>query len=244
MRTPQEHIRTAMLVGEDALTRYRAARVAVFGVGGVGGYVCEGLARAGIGALDLFDHDTVSLSNINRQIIALHSTVGQNKVDVMAARIADINPDCCVGRYPIFYLPENADEIDLSRYDYIVDAIDTVSAKIELAVRAHTLGIPIIASMGTGNKLDPFAFRIADISKTDTCPLAKVMRRELRARGIHHMKVLFSKELPRRPISLDGSAEENRGGKVSPASIATVPSVAGLMIANQILCDLAAIYQT
>ena len=238
MRTPQEHIRTAMLVGEDALTRYRAARVAVFGVGGVGGYVCEGLARAGIGALDLFDHDTVSLSNINRQIIALHSTVGQNKVDVMAARIADINPDCCVGRYPIFYLPENADEIDLSRYDYIVDAIDTVSAKIELAVRAHTLGIPIIASMGTGNKLDPFAFRIADISKTDTCPLAKVMRRELRARGIHHMKVLFSKELPRKPIALEGSAQENRGGKISPASIATIPSVAGLMIANEILRDL------
>ena len=241
MRTPQEHIRTAMLVGEDALTRYRAARVAVFGVGGVGGYVCEGLARAGIGALDLFDHDTVSLSNINRQIIALHSTVGQNKVDVMAARIADINPDCCVGRYPIFYLPENADEIDLSRYDYIVDAIDTVSAKIELAVRAHTLGIPIIASMGTGNKLDPSAFRIADISKTDTCPLAKVMRRELRARGIHHMKVLFSKELPRKPIALEGSAQENRGGKISPASIATIPSVAGLMIANEILRDLGAV---
>jgi tRNA A37 threonylcarbamoyladenosine dehydratase len=230
-----------MLVGEDALTRYRAARVAVFGVGGVGGYVCEGLARAGIGALDLFDHDTVSLSNINRQIIALHSTVGQNKVDVMAARIADINPDCCVGRYPIFYLPENADEIDLSRYDYIVDAIDTVSAKIELAVRAHTLGIPIIASMGTGNKLDPFAFRIADISKTDTCPLAKVMRRELRARGIHHMKVLFSKELPRKPIALEGSAQENRGGKISHASIATIPSVAGLMIANEILRDLGAV---
>ena len=230
-----------MLVGEDALTRYRAARVAVFGVGGVGGYVCEGLARAGIGALDLFDHDTVSLSNINRQIIALHSTVGQNKVDVMAARIADIHPDCCVGRYPIFYLPENADEIDLSRYDYIVDAIDTVSAKIELAVRAHTLGIPIIASMGTGNKLDPFAFRIADISKTDTCPLAKVMRRELRARGIHHMKVLFSKELPRKPIALEGSAQENRGGKISPASIATIPSVAGLMIANEILRDLGAV---
>ena len=182
MSIPQEHIRTAMLVGEDALTRYRAARVAVFGVGGVGGYVCEGLARAGIGALDLFDHDTVSLSNINRQIIALHSTVGQNKVDVMAARIADINPDCRVGTYPIFYLPENADRIDLSGYDYIVDAIDTVSAKIELAVRAHALGVPIIASMGTGNKLDPFAFRIADIAKTDTCPLAKVMRRELRAR--------------------------------------------------------------
>lgn len=241
MRTPQEHIRTAMLVGEDALTRYRAARVAVFGVGGVGGYVCEGLARAGIGALDLFDHDTVSLSNINRQIIALHSTVGQNKVDVMAARIADINPDCCVGRYPIFYLPENADEIDLSRYDYIVDAIDTVSAKLELAIRAHTLGIPIIASMGTGNKLDPFAFRIADISKTDTCPLAKVMRRELRARGIHHMKVLFSKELPRKPIALEGSAQENRGGKISPASIATIPSVAGLMIANEILRDLGAV---
>ena len=231
--------RTAMLVGEDALHQYRTARVAVFGVGGVGGYVCEGLARAGIGALDLFDHDTVSLSNINRQIIALHSTVGRLKVDVMAERIADIAPDCQVRTYPIFYLPENADEIDLSQYDYIVDAIDTVSAKLELAVRAKALGVPIIASMGTGNKLDPSAFRIADIAKTDTCPLAKVMRRELRARGINHMKVLFSKELPRRPIPLEGSAEENRGGKISPASIATVPSVAGLMIANEILCDLA-----
>ena len=238
MSISQEYIRTAMLVGEEALNRYRNARVAVFGVGGVGGYVCEGLARAGIGALDLFDHDTVSLSNINRQIIALHSTVGQKKVDVMAARIADINPDCCVRTYPIFYLPENADEIDLSQYDYIVDAIDTVSAKIELAVRAHALGVPIIASMGTGNKLDPFAFRIADIAKTDTCPLAKVMRRELRARGIAHMKVLFSKELPRKPIALAGSEEENRGGKISPASIATIPSVAGLMIANEILREL------
>ena len=240
MRIPHEQIRTAMLVGEDALNQYRTARVAVFGVGGVGGYVCEGLARAGIGALDLFDHDTVSLSNINRQIIALHSTVGRNKVDVMRERIADIAPDCQVKTYPIFYLPENADEIDLSQYDYIVDAIDTVSAKIELAVRAHALGVPIIASMGTGNKLDPFAFRIADISKTDTCPLAKVMRRELRVRGINHMKVLFSKELPRKPILLEGSEEENRGGKVSPASIATIPSVAGLMIANEILIDLAA----
>ena len=239
MTIQKEQIRTAMLVGEEAMSKFRSSRVAVFGVGGVGGYVCEGLARAGVGALDLFDHDTVSLSNINRQIIALHSTVGRLKVEVMAERIADIAPDCQVKTYPIFYLPENADEIDLSQYDYIVDAIDTVSAKLELAVRAKALGVPIIASMGTGNKLDPFAFRIADISKTDTCPLAKVMRRELRARGIHHMKVLFSKELPRRPISLEGSAEENRGGKVSPASIATVPSVAGLMIANEILSDLA-----
>ena len=241
MSIPQEHIRTAMLVGEEALKRYMGARVAVFGVGGVGGYVCEALARAGVGALDLFDHDTVSLSNINRQIIALHSTVGRRKVEVMAERIADINPDCRVGVYPIFYLPENADEIDLSRYDYIVDAIDTVSAKIELAVRAHALGVPIIASMGTGNKLDPSAFRIADISKTDTCPLAKVMRRELRARGINHMKVLFSKELPRKPILLEGAIDENRPGKVSPASISAIPSVAGLMIAAEILRDLAEI---
>lgn len=238
MSIPQEHIRTAMLVGEETLNRFQNARVAVFGVGGVGGYVCEALARAGVGALDLFDHDTVSLSNINRQIIALHSTVGQSKVDVMAQRIADINPDCKVGKYPVFYTPACADEFDLSGYDYIVDAIDTVSAKIELAVRAHALNIPIIASMGTGNKLDPFAFRIADISKTDTCPLAKVMRRELRARGINHMKVLFSKELPRKPLALEGAENENRPGKVSPASIATIPSVAGLMIANEILRDL------
>jgi len=240
MSIPQEHIRTAMLVGEAALCQYRGARVAIFGVGGVGGYVCEALARAGVGALDLFDHDTVSLSNINRQIIALHSTVGRRKVDVMAERIVDINPDCHVSTYPVFYLPENADEIDLSCYDYIVDAIDTVSAKIELAVRAHALNVPIIASMGTGNKLDPFAFRITDISKTDTCPLAKVMRRELRARGIQHMKVLFSKELPRKPLVLDGAENEDRPGKISPASIATIPSVAGLMIASEILKDLMA----
>ena len=239
MSIPQEHIRTVMLVGEDAWKAYQSARVAVFGVGGVGGYVCEALARAGIGAIDLFDHDTVSLSNINRQIIALHSTVGRKKVEVMAERIADINPDCRVGIHPVFYLPENADEIDLSQYDYIVDAIDTVSAKIELAVRAQALGVPIIASMGTGNKLDPFAFRIADISKTDTCPLAKVMRRELRQRGILHMKVLFSKELPRRPILPDGAAAEDRPGKVSPASISAIPSVAGLMISAEILKDLA-----
>ena len=239
MSIPQEHIRTAMLVGEEALKKYQGARVAVFGVGGVGGYVCEALARAGVGAIDLFDHDTVSLSNINRQIIALHSTVGRRKVDVMAERIADINPACQVGAYPVFYLPENADEIDLSVYDYIVDAIDTVSAKIELAVRAHALGVPMIASMGTGNKLDPSAFRIADISKTDTCPLAKVMRRELRARGINHMKVLFSKELPRKPIMVEGAVDENRPGKVSPASISAIPSVAGLMIAAEILKDLA-----
>lgn len=237
----QEHIRTAMLVGEEALNRYQKARVAIFGVGGVGGYVCEALARAGIGALDLFDHDTVSLSNINRQIIALHSTVGRNKVDVMAERIADINPDCRVGAYPVFYTPACADEFDLSGYDYIVDAIDTVNAKLELAVRAHALQVPIIAAMGAGNKLDPFAFRIADISKTDTCPLAKVMRRELRARGITHMKVLFSRELPRKPLMLDGAEEENRPGKVSPASISTIPSVAGLMIASEILKDLAAV---
>ncbi len=238
MSVRQENIRTAMLVGEEAVERFRTARVAVFGVGGVGGYVCEALARAGVGALDLFDHDTVSLSNINRQIIALHSTVGRLKVEVMAERIADINPDCRVGTYPIFYLPETAEGIDLSCYDYIVDAIDTVAAKIDLAVRAHELHIPIIAAMGAGNKLDPFAFRIADIAKTDTCPLAKVMRRELRVRGVNHMKVLFSRELPRKPLSLEGAGED-RPGKVSPASISTVPSVAGLMIASEILRDLA-----
>jgi tRNA A37 threonylcarbamoyladenosine dehydratase len=231
--------RTRALLGDDGVNRLNSAHVAVFGLGGVGGHLCEALARAGVGELTVIDGDTVSASNVNRQIIATQDTVGRPKAEVMAERILSINPECKVHAVNLFYLPENADEIDLSQYDYIVDAIDTVSAKLELAVRAKALGVPIIASMGTGNKLDPFAFRIADISKTDTCPLAKVMRRELRARGIHHMKVLFSKELPRRPISLEGSAEENRGGKVSPASIATVPSVAGLMIANEILCDLA-----
>ena len=190
----EEELRTAMVLGCTAVERLKNAHVAVFGIGGVGGALCEALARAGIGNLDLFDNDCVSLSNINRQIIALHSTVGKPKVDVMKQRILDINPDCKVRTFCTFYLPENADNYPLNEYDYIADAIDTVSAKLELAMRAKQANIPIIASMGTGNKLDPTRFEVTDISKTHGCPLARVMRRELKARGITRYKVVFSPE--------------------------------------------------
>ena len=240
MKREELYQRTECLLGKDGMERLYGAHVLVFGVGGVGSYAVEALARSGIGALTVVDADVVSLSNINRQLVADASTVGRNKVEVARERILAVNPECRVTARKMLYLPESNGEFDFSSYDYIIDAIDNVSAKLSLVCEAARAGPPIISAMGTGNKLDPFAFRIADISKTDTCPLAKVMRRELRARGINHMKVLFSKELPRKPILLEGSEEENRGGKVSPASIATIPSVAGLMIANEILIDLAA----
>lgn len=229
----EQHSRTAALIGTAALDRLNQARVAVFGIGGVGGYVAEALARAGVGALDLIDGDTVSLSNVNRQIIALHSTVGRPKVDVMAERIRDINPDCAVRTYPCFYLPETADAFDLSLYDYIADAVDTVSAKLELAVRATALGTPIISAMGAGNKLDPCAFEVADISKTSVCPLARAMRVELRRRGIRHLKVVYSKEEP----VTSGTAEE-AAPRRTPASISFVPGAMGLIMAGQIIRDL------
>ncbi len=227
--------RTSLLLGEAATERLANARVALFGVGGVGGYVAEALARAGIGAIDLIDNDTVSLSNLNRQIIALHSTVGRLKVEVMAERIHDINPDCTVRTYPVFYLPETADAFDFSAYDYIADAVDTVSAKIDLALRAHTAGVPIIAAMGAGNKLDAAAFEVADLSKTTVCPLARVMRVELRRRGIHHMKVVYSKEEPLPPAE---STLDVTAGKRSPGSVSYVPGTAGLILAGEIIKDL------
>ena len=223
----QQHSRTVSLIGADSLATLARARVAVFGIGGVGGYVAEALARAGVGALDLIDSDTVSPSNINRQIIALHSTVGQYKVDAMAARIHDINPACTVRTYPCFYLPKTADDFDLSAFDYIADAVDTVSAKLELAVRARETGTPIISAMGAGNKLDPTAFEVADISKTSVCPLARVMRLELRKRGVHHLKVVYSKEPP---VRQDTSR--------TPASISFVPGAMGLVMASHIVKDL------
>ena len=174
MSPGEECSRTAYVLGEDAIEKLSGARVAVFGVGGVGGYVCESLARSGVGSINIFDRDTVSLSNINRQIIALHSTLGRSKVEVMRERILDINPDCTVNAYEVFYLPENADEYDLSKYDYIVDAVDTVSAKLEIISRAKALGVKVISAMGAGNKTDPTAFRVADIQKTEGCPLARV----------------------------------------------------------------------
>ena len=227
----EEFSRTAAVIGEDGLEKLAKSRVAVFGIGGVGGYVCESLARSGVGAIDLFDMDTVSPTNINRQIIALHSTVGRYKTEVMRERILDINPECTVTEHRVFYMPENADEYDLSRYDFIVDAIDTVTAKIELAVRATSLSIPFVACMGTGNKLDVSKLRVEDISKTTVCPLARVMRRELRLRGINHLPVLYSTEIP-----LASGTDEN--GKKVPASTAFVPAAAGLMIGAYVVKEL------
>ena len=213
------------------MEKLKNARVAVFGIGGVGGYVAEALARSGIGALDLIDKDDVSVTNINRQIVALHSTVGRPKTEVMRERIFDINPDCTVIEHKIFYLPDNADNLDLSVYDFVVDAIDTVSAKLELAARTKALGVPFIACLGTGNKVDPSKLRISDISKTSVCPLAKVMRRELRARGINHVTVLWSDEIPIK-------SKITEDGKPVPASTAFVPSTAGLMIASHVVREL------
>ncbi len=223
--------RTRALLGDEAMEKLNNSRVAVFGVGGVGGYVVEALARSGVGGIDVFDKDTVSVSNINRQIIATQDTVGMAKVDVVKARVMAINPQCKVNTHQVFYLPENADDYDFSEYDYIVDAIDTVTAKLEIIVRADKCGIPVISSMGTGNKLDPTRLEVADISKTEVCPLARVMRRELRAGGIKHLKVVYSKEEP-----IKSGIEEN--GKPVPGSVAFVPSVAGLIIAGEVVKDL------
>ena len=237
MSCKEEQRRTAMLLGCEGVCRLEKARVAVFGVGGVGGYACEALARAGVGALDLFDMDTVSLSNINRQIVALHSTVGRYKTEVMAERIKDINPDCAVTVHNVFYLPENAEKFPLEGYDYMVDAVDTVAAKIELALRAKAAGVPLISAMGAGNKLDPTRFAVTDISKTAGCPLARVMRRELKIRGISHLKVVYSTE-PAAPLAADAPVEEKTPGKRAPGSLSFVPSVAGLILAGEVIKDL------
>lgn len=231
----EELRRSAMLFGADAIEKLRNSRVIVFGVGGVGGHVCEALARSGVGSIDLVDSDRVSLSNINRQIIALHSTVGRFKTEVMAERIADIDPSCKVRVFNTFYLPENADDIDLSEYDFIVDAIDTVSSKIVLAQKAQELGVSIISSMGTGNKVCPEMLRIADIYKTSVCPLARVMRRELKARGIKKLTVLYSEEEPIKPSTQFVEENEKR---IPPASCSFVPSSAGLLIASHVIKSL------
>lgn len=228
----EELSRTEMLLGADAVERLKNKRVIVFGVGGVGGYACEALARTGVGQIDLVDNDTVSLSNINRQIIALHSTVGRPKVDVMKERIFDINPNIKVNAYNRFFTPESSAEFDFSQYDYVVDAIDTVKGKIELCVLCKECGTPIISSMGAGNKLDPCGFKVSDIYKTAVCPLARVMRTELKKRGIKKLKVVYSEELP----VVKGEAE---GGKRIPASCAFVPSAVGLIIASEVIRDLA-----
>ena len=224
--------RTALLIEKRGIERLSATRVAVFGVGGVGGYVVEALVRAGVGALDLFDPDTVSLTNLNRQIIALRSTVGQYKTDVAAARASDINPDVKIQTHHMFYLPENADEVDLSAYDYIVDAVDTVAAKMELIRRSKAAGVPILSCMGTGNKLDPTRFRVSDIEKTSVCPLARTVRGLCRKEGIKKVKVLWSSEPP---VKATLPAEH---GRHAPGSISFVPAAAGLVIAAEIVKDL------
>lgn len=230
--------RTRILLGAPALEKLARSRVAVFGVGGVGGYTVEALARSGIGSLDLIDNDTVSLTNINRQIIALQSTVGRLKTEVAAERARDINPDIKVCTHEIFYSPDTSGSINLSQFDYIVDAIDSVSGKIELAVQAKAAGVPIISSMGAGNKLDPTAFEVSDIFKTSVCPLARVMRYELKKRGIKRLKVVYSKETPLTPIADEEVLTECKGRRSVPGSTAFVPSVVGLIIASEVIKDL------
>ena len=234
----EQFSRTGMLLGEAALERLQNARVAVFGIGGVGGYTVEALARSGIGQLDLIDSDTVSVSNINRQILAAHSTVGMLKVEAAKNRILDINPDCIVRTYPCFYNRETADQFDFTQYDYIVDAIDTVTGKLALVEQATAAGTPIICCMGTGNKLDAAAFEVTDISKTSMCPLARVMRRELGKRGIKHLKVVYSKEEALSPTGWEEEAAA-LGKRQIPGSVAFVPGTAGLILAGEVIQDIA-----
>ncbi len=248
--------RTQLLYGEDAMARLRAARVAVFGIGGVGGYVVEALVRSGIGALDLIDDDKVCLTNMNRQIIATRKTVGKYKVDVAEERIHDINPDCQVKTYKTFYLPETKDQFDFRQYSYVVDAIDTVSGKLALIEQAKEAGVPVISSMGAGNKVNPSLFEVADIYDTSICPLAKVMRRECRKRGIESLKVVYSKEKPIRPledmsiscrqhcICPPGTVRKCTERRDIPGSTAFVPSVVGLIIAGEVINDIAAVERT
>ena len=234
-----ELLRTAMLLGEEAVDKLQKARVAVFGIGGVGGYTLEALARAGVGQLDLIDSDTVSRSNINRQILATQSTVGMPKVEAGKRRVLDISPDCVVRTWEVFYTPETADQFDFTQYDYIVDAIDTVTGKLQLIQRAHECGTPIISCMGTGNKLDASAFEVSDISKTTMCPLARIVRKELGKRGIKHLKVVYSKE---EALSPTGWEEEAKalGKRQIPGSVSFVPGAAGLILAGEVIKDLAA----
>ena len=234
----EEFFRTAMLLGEEAIDRLQKARVAVFGLGGVGGYTVEALARAGIGALDLIDNDDVSRSNINRQILATHSTVGLPKVEAAKRRVLDINPEAKVICHQVFYNAETASQFDFTQYDYIVDAIDTVTGKLALVEQAVAAGTPIICCMGTGNKLDPSRFEVSDISKTTMCPLARIMRKELGKRGIKHLKVVYSKEEAMTPVGWEEEAAAI-GKRQIPGSISFVPGAAGLILAGEVIKDIA-----
>ena len=235
--------RTELLIGQDGMQKLSKSRVAVFGVGGVGGFVCEALVRSGIGEFDIIDSDTVSVTNINRQIIATTKTVGKYKVDVMEERMLEINPDVKVNKHKCFFLPENADTFNFAQYDYVVDAVDTVTAKLSLVEKCREMNVPIISSMGAGNKLDATAFKIADIKETKVCPLAKVMRRELKKRGIDTLKVVYSEEKSMTPIVGDKDEAETKGntGRIAPGSIAFVPSVVGLIIASEVIKDISGV---
>ncbi|MCC8075771.1 MAG: tRNA threonylcarbamoyladenosine dehydratase [Clostridiales bacterium] len=237
----EQFSRTQLLLGREAMERLYQARVAVFGVGGVGGYTVEALARSGVGQLDLIDNDTVSLSNLNRQIIATHSTIGQYKVDAAQARVLDINPAAVVRTYKVFYTPQTAEQFDFAQYDYVVDAIDTVTGKLALVEQAQKAGTPIISCMGAGNKLDAAAFEVTDLSKTSMCPLARVMRKELGKRGIKHLKVVYSREPAMTPIAEEAADEPGSGSRRQvPGSTAFVPAVAGLIVAGEVVKDLTA----
>ncbi len=252
----QQFARTESLLGHENMNILADAKVAVFGIGGVGGFVVEALARSGVGHIELIDHDTVAESNLNRQIIATYDTIGRDKVEVMKERILSINPNVEVIAHKCFYLPENKDDFDFTKYSYIVDAVDTVTAKLTIIEEAKNCNVPVISSMGTGNKLDPTAFEIADISKTSVCPLAKVMRRELKKRGISHVKVLYSKEAALTPkhqveeerneggevvFEMEGKKISEKGRRSTPGSVSFVPSVAGLIIAGEVIKDLCGI---
>jgi tRNA A37 threonylcarbamoyladenosine dehydratase len=243
-----QYSRTRLLLGEDGLSKLRRARVAIFGLGGVGGYVAEALARSGIGQLDLIDDDTINLTNLNRQVLALHSTVGMAKVEAAKNRILDIDPSIQVRTFQTFFLPENAAEFDFSQYDYVIDAIDTVTGKLELIARAKNAGTPIISCMGTGNKLDPTLFRVADISKTSGCALARIMRKECAKRGLKGVKVVYSQELPLEPqVDPNEFQEAQREGssrRALPGSTAFVPGVAGLIMAGEVIKDLCRIKES
>lgn len=229
----ERFVRTALVFGDEGMSRLMGSRVAVFGVGGVGGHCVQALARAGIGSIDVFDDDVVSITNINRQAVATTSTIGRPKVEVIRDQILDINPEARVVCHQMFYTPENADETDLSAYDYIVDAIDTVKAKVELICRAKAAGVPIISAMGAGNKLDPTRFEVEDLAKTSVCPLCRVMRTQLKKRGIAHHKVVYSREEPVRVVA------DNSNGRHAPGSISFVPPVMGLILAGEVIKDLA-----
>lgn len=245
----EQFTRTELIYGRDGIEKLSRSRVAVFGIGGVGGHACEALARSGIGHIDLIDDDRVCLSNINRQIIALHSTVGKYKVDAMESRLLDINPDIKITKHKVFFTPENADSFDFSEFDYVIDAIDTISGKIALVMKADENGVNIISSMGAGNKTNPSLFEVSDIYKTSVCPLARVMRNELRKRNIKRLKVVYSKEQPLTPKAYMTASQDTlktdrspKGSyvKQAPGSTAFVPSVAGLIIAGEVINDLSA----